>query len=156
MILYLDASAIVKQFIEEPGSQEIITVLQQAENIGTSIITKTETVAAISKSVRLGIVHQNIAVGLVQIFYQQWRQFFRVKLNEMLVARASTIAWDLGLRGYDAVHLSAALIWQESINTQVKMVTFDKQLWNATKKRGLAVLPHDLNAFLETADPDFF
>ncbi len=156
MILYLDTSAIVKQFIEEPGSQEVVTALQQAEIIGTAIITKTETIAAIAKTVRIGLVPQNIAEGLVQIFYQQWLQIFRIEVNEMLVARASMVAWDLGLRGYDAIHLAAALIWQESSNVEVKMFTFDKQLWNAAKKRDLDVFPQNLNAFLETADPNYF
>jgi hypothetical protein len=33
-----------------------------------------------------------------------------VQATEVLVARADELAWELGLRGYEAVHLASALV----------------------------------------------
>ncbi|MFW6136006.1 MAG: hypothetical protein ACOC7N_04210, partial [Chloroflexota bacterium] len=53
------------------------------------------------------------------------RDLVRVQATEMLVARADTLAWELGLRGCDAVHLASALWWQEGLDQPVAMVVFD-------------------------------
>jgi hypothetical protein len=45
------------------------------------------------------------------------------------------------MRGYDAVHLAAALIWQEALMLPVTLATYDKELADAGKKSGLKVLP---------------
>ncbi len=60
----------------------------------------------------------------------------------MTVARGDNLAWQLGLRGYDAIHLASAIILQEEINSPITMFTFDRQLWEAAKTVGLGTLPN--------------
>jgi hypothetical protein len=60
------------------------------------------------------------------------------------VAQAADLAWQHGLRGYDAVHLAAALTWCRSMESPALLATFDRQLWLAARRSGLAVLPSDL------------
>ena len=55
--------------------------------------------------------------------------------------RAETLAWDHGLRGYDAVQLAAALTWQESVGTEILLATFDQQLGEAAPKAGVKAWP---------------
>ncbi len=54
------------------------------------------------------------------------------------------MAWDYGLRGYDAVHLASALYWQESLRQRVVLATFDRELWRAGEAAGLGVWPSSL------------
>ena len=54
---------------------------------------------------------------------------------------AAHLAWEYGLRGYDATHFAAALIWQEMLEMPVTLATFDRELWLVAKKAGLAVWP---------------
>jgi hypothetical protein len=70
--------------------------------------------------------------------------YVRIRVTETLVARTDSLAWQYGLRGYDAVHLAAALLWQEGLEESVTLATFDRQLWEAGKQSGLAVFPADL------------
>lgn len=70
----------------------------------------------------------------------------RVQATELLVAQADALAWDLGLRGYGALHLASAVLWQEGMYKAVVFATFDRQLWRATGQQGLAALPEDLSA----------
>ena len=64
-------------------------------------------------------------------------------MDERLVARAETLAWEHGLRGYDAVHPAAALQWQERLNAQIVLVTFDRELWEAARRTGLETWPEE-------------
>ena len=59
------------------------------------------------------------------------------------MARADELACELGLRGCDAVHLASALVWQDGMEEGVTVATFDRQLWEAARNRGLAALPED-------------
>ncbi len=61
-----------------------------------------------------------------------------------MVAQAEGLAWEQGLRGYDAVHLASALLWQSSLSRPVTLATFDRQLWDAAQLVGLEVWPEAL------------
>ena len=64
-----------------------------------------------------------------------------IAMNEALVSRAEQMAWDYGLRGYDAVHLAAARVWHEEIGHPVVLATFDRELWKAASLAGLETWP---------------
>ena len=68
----------------------------------------------------------------------------RIPVNEALVSRAEKVAWDHGLRGYDAVQLAAALTWQDSVGQDVVFATFDRQLWDAASRAGVQAWPEKL------------
>lgn len=55
--------------------------------------------------------------------------------------RAEALAWDFGLRGYDAVQLASAITWQEAVGTEILLATFDQQLWDAAPKAGVKAWP---------------
>ena len=77
----------------------------------------------------------------LKAFRAEWPSLLAVQVTESLVVRADSLAWEHGLRAYDAVHLSAALIWQEALGEPVTVATFDKQLWQAANAVGLATWP---------------
>ena len=52
MILYLDASALVKRYVAEPGSVEVNEAISRAEVTGTALISRAEVAAALAKAVR--------------------------------------------------------------------------------------------------------
>ena len=149
MILYLDASALVKRYVAEPGTAEVAEAVVDAEAVGTSIISRAETIAALAKAIRIGVLEHDDASTAAQVFHSEWPRLIRVQATETLIARADTLAWELGLRGYDSVHLASALMWQESIEQELQLATFDLQLWGAANKRGLRTVPEDLAAFLK-------
>lgn len=149
MILYLDASALVKRYVAEMGSLEMSKAIAEAEIIGTVLISRAEVGAALAKAVRARRLTREGALTSLQIFRQEWRDIVRVQVTEMLVARADLLAWDHGLRGYDAVQLAAATLWQDAIGEVVTMATFDQQLWSAAGQMGLEPYPIDLPTLLE-------
>ena len=141
MILYLDASALVKRYVAERGSREVSELSAAAEIVATSVVSRAEVAAAFARAVRLRVLDGDGGRRAQRRFSREWPDFARVPVSEALVARAETLAWDHGLRGYDAVQLASALTWQESIGQDVVLGTFDGQLWKAGPEAGIGVWP---------------
>jgi predicted nucleic acid-binding protein len=148
VILYLAASALVKRYVAEPGSAEVSLAISQAKVSGTALVSRAEVAAALAKAVRVNALIQEEALSSLQVFQNEWPDLVRVQVTEMVVARAGTFAWDHGLRGYDAVHLAAASVWQDALGERVTLATFDRHLWTAAEPVGLEPYPADLPAML--------
>lgn len=141
MIAYLDASAMVKRYVAERGSTELVSLLRAAEAVGTAVITLAEVGAALARAARLRVVDAGAAEEAIARLREEWPDFIRLPITESLVDRAVDLAWRLGLRGYDAVQLAAAQDWQEALGETVTLATFDRQLWAAAPLAGLEAYP---------------
>lgn len=141
MIAYLDASALVKRYVFEAGSTQVNHLLAQVDVVGTAAISRAEVAAALAKAACMGVVDRSEAEAAVQVFRAEWADLVRLQLTEAILAQADTLAWEHGLRGYDAVHLATARFWQSSLGEPITLATYDRQLWQAGEVVGLAVWP---------------
>jgi uncharacterized protein len=144
MIAYLDASALVKRYISEVGSEAVAKLLTEAQAIGTASISFVEVAAALAKAVRLGGLDRQEAETAQRAFRGDWPDLMRLPVTQPLLDRAADLAWQFGLRGYDAVQLAAAAAWQEALEIPITLATFDRQLWQAAREAGLLAFPADL------------
>ncbi len=144
MNLYLDTSALVKRYVKEAGSEDVLDWMDLAKIIGTGLITRAEVAAAITRATRMKHLTAQISNKAMDKFRIEWVSFHRIPINEELVARADFLACQHNLRGYDAVHLAAALLWQEALMLPVTLATYDQELANAGKSSGLRALPEIL------------
>lgn len=144
MIAYLDASALVKRSLVERGSRETIALTAESEMTATSIVSRAEVAAGLAKAARMGLVTHGIVRNAQRAFTGDWPDLVRVPVTEALVERAEALAWEHGLRGYDAVQLASALTWQESVGEEIVLATFDQRLWEAAKRTGLKAWPEQL------------
>jgi predicted nucleic acid-binding protein len=141
VILYVDASALVKRYVAEAGTAAVESLLSAAVLAGTALISRAEVSAAICKAVRIGAVDRAAASKSVRLFRAQWPALFRLEVDGVVVERADFLAWEHNLRGYDAVHLACALLWQASLGETVTLATFDQDLWAGAREAGLEVWP---------------
>lgn len=144
MFLYLDSSALVKRYVHEPNSEEVIGLMARAAAVATSLVTRAEVAAALASAVRGGKVHSEDANRAHRRFLSEWQDFGRVPVTDTLVERAGTLAWDHGLRGYDAVQLAAALACEDMVSAlgvEVVVATFDRELHEAAARVGLNTWP---------------
>ena len=141
MIAYFDASALVKRHVEERGSRETLDFAARAEVVATSLISRAEVAAALAKAVRAKLLEEDEARQAQRAFAAQWPDIARIPVTEALVSRAETLAWEYRLRGYDAVQLASAVLFQESLGTAVRLATFGRQLWNAAQGVGFQPWP---------------
>lgn len=147
MIVYLDASALVKRYLVERGSPEVKALLAKAEAIGTSLISRAEVSAALAKAIRTHALAESQAETAVQLFRTDWPDLARIQLTEITIARADALAWKNGLRGYDSVHLASALLWQDVLGETITFATFDSNLWQAASRTGCIAWPEKLDLF---------
>ena len=144
MILYPDASAAVKRYVEEPGAAEIYRAMEQATVTGTVAISFAEICAALARAARVGALSESEAQTARERLYADRPSYARVQVTEELVVQAGELAWQHRLRGYDAVHLAAASVWRTRMAAAVTFATFDRALWKAAQFEGFEVLPPDL------------
>ncbi len=141
MIVYLDASALVKRYVAEAGSPEVDGLIGEGQAIGTAVISRAEVAAALARAVRIGLVAREAGAKALQAFNADWEHLVRLQLGEPLVARAAALAWEHGLRGYDSVHLASALAWSESLGETLAVATYYRELWRGARASGLSVWP---------------
>ncbi|MDX9991300.1 MAG: type II toxin-antitoxin system VapC family toxin [Anaerolineales bacterium] len=144
MILYVDTSALVKRYVLEPGSENVNALLEQAETVASVALTRVEMASALAKAARMNWVDIEEAQSAWQDFLSHWPSFVRLSLTQPLTERASRLSWEYGLRAYDATHLAAGLLWQETLEMPVNLATYDRELWLAGQKAGLSVWPENL------------
>jgi predicted nucleic acid-binding protein len=130
--LYLDASALVKRYVAEDGSELVREAMQQADGWFICRIGFVETIRAV------GLSAGTAATSAVR---QEWPAFGVVEVDERLAEHASSLALDRGLRSLDALHLAAALILP---GPGLTVATWDQRLHAAAAAEGLAVLPANL------------
>ena len=110
MFLYLDSSALVKRYIDEPHSDEVTHLMDQTLAIGTSAISRVEVGAALARAARANRLGAAGARGAQEQFAEDWPDLSKVPVTDTLLTRAERLAWKHGLRAYDAVQLAAALV----------------------------------------------
>ena len=145
MILYLDTSALVKRFIVEKGSADVNALISVADLVGSSIISQVEMASALGKALRMEWIDSTSAQSAYQDYLGQWQYFTRLMVSPGLIDRAAQLSWDFGLRGYDATHLASALFWQESLDMEIVLATYNRELWIAAKKSGIKIWPEILD-----------
>lgn len=141
MILYLDASALVKRYVQEKGSEQVNAWIGGAEMVITGLITRVEVSAAIARAGRMNLISPEQALAAISKFRLEWESFIRLPITENTVIRGDALACDYNLRGYDATHLACALIWQETLGAPVTLASFDSQLIEAAREVRMAYLP---------------
>jgi len=141
MILYLDASALVKRYIQEKASLDINAWIKAADMVVTGLITRVEVAAAIARAGRMTLITPDETLAALRQFRSEWESFHRLPIAENTVVRGDGLAVEHNLRGYDATHLACALIWQETLGMSVILASFDSQLIEAARAVQMAHLP---------------
>jgi len=137
--LYLDASALVKLYVEEWGRAALLAAIEEAEVVGTAMIAYVEARAAFSRRRREGALTRPGYLRCVREFDRDWPRYLRFELSEPLVFAAARMTARHGLRAYDAVHLASALLMRDRLG-DVLFACWDGNLNAAARRAGLALL----------------
>lgn len=146
MILYADTSALVKAVLLEVGTDRVAVWFGRAEQIASSAITYAEACAALGRRNRLHGTDRAVLQAQVATLDAHWSGFLVIPVDERSAGRA---ALEHGLRGMDAVQLSAALKLRASVteyapNAEVVFAAFDRRLLEAAEREGFATLGRPL------------
>ena len=143
-LLYVDTSALFKRYVEEDESEAVLARMEEAPTVGTVLITRVEVAAALARAVRELRMDQDEAHEAEREFLDDWGDFTRIGVTDALTVRAGGLAWEHGLRGYDAAQLAAALAWREiteRTDDEIVFACFDNELCEAATTEDLETWP---------------
>lgn len=153
---FLDTSALVKYYFEEPGSGWVKQLIEEwnegddapMNGIYVGDITTVEAPAAFAILHRNGFLSMRRRDDIVEAFLRDMQDlFWAVPVNPSIFMRALWLTQKYPLKAYDAVQLALASRVND-VSTERKspfvFVSSDKQLLTAAKAEDLAIdNPHD-------------
>ena len=153
-VYYFDASALVKLYIPERGSEWVDQIVNAYYGNGftnTIAIAKVgivEVAAAFARRYRMGDVSRKQWHNLYGSLMRDALERFETLLaDDVLVWEAATLTKSHPLRGYDAVHLATALVLNRKLLraglSGLTFVSADKTLCKAAEAEGLRVVNPD-------------
>lgn len=147
MNLYLDSSALLRQYLNRKGATETDAVRASAAEVGVASVTRVEVAAALNRLSFGGGIEAFDASRALGHLDDDLLDLWEIPINDDVLQRAYTLALRHRLKGYDAVQLAAASCWQEALGSPLTLATFDALLWAAAQAEGFTVWPPDLTLF---------
>lgn len=140
MILYLDTSALVKAYLTESFSQEVLTAMKHAEITASHRMAYVEAHATFSRVGREKKLSEQECLSVKKSFNQDWENYLHIENTQSLMLRAADLADAFALRAYDSVHLAAADELLRQSKQKITFACFDNQLNKAAHILGLLLL----------------
>jgi predicted nucleic acid-binding protein len=130
--LYVDTSALLKRYVDEPDSPLADALLSSDPVLVTSWVTLVE----LRRNVARLVVAADLPAARAQLA-RELDEFSMVAVDETVCRAAADIAEVLGVRSLDAVHLACA---QRLQVPGLSFLTFDLRQAQAARSLGFAVL----------------
>ena len=135
MIAYFDTSAFLKLLVAEPGSGTVGQAWTGADAVTSCLLLYPEARAGLAAALRGGRIRQPEYPVLKAHLDELWADVVALEVTRVVTMAAGDVAEGQRLKGYDAVHLSAALRAQPDV-----LVTSDADLLRAADGCGLATI----------------
>ena len=132
MTLYVDSSALLKRYIDEPDSDSATLILQSDPVLVTSWITVVETRRNLARLLTGGD-----RVAALRAAERDFDAMALMTCDGAISTAAAMIGEALGTRSLDAIHLASA---QRLMIESLGFVTFDLRQAQAARALGLRVL----------------
>ena len=134
MIVYVDTSVLIKLVIQEAGSEAAAELWDLADGVVAAEIGYVEARAALAAARRDGRLSSRQLAAAKRSVEALWSQVAVVTIDRELITDAGRLAEEEALRGYDAVHLAAALLVEAEV-----VASADVELLAAARRQGLHV-----------------
>jgi uncharacterized protein len=130
--LYVDSSALLKRYVQEPDSEAAESLLRS----DSSLLTARHTIVEVRRSLAR-LLDEPDAAAIRAAFGQDLEALSIVELDSATCDSAAAIAEVTGARTLDALHLAAA---QRVGGAAVPFLTFDPRQAQAARSLGLTVI----------------
>jgi len=149
---FLEATAFAKLFVQEPGTDALIRLMEAVEDNRKLISSSTplEVYAAIRRRERSGGISAEDTNAALDILRLEAARMVQEPLNPAVLEAARQLLDRTNLRWPDALQLGAALVAREMFQgTEIIFVSASLQLLEAAKAEGF----HVLDPTKETVEP---
>ena len=139
-MIYLDSSALVKQYYDEPGSGKIRPLFLESTMMATASLSYAEVFSALNRKLRQNVFSSEQYRRAVEAFDVDWKHLDVVPLYEEVLKRARAALENHDLRAGDAVQLASALVLAASASAPIEFASADRKLNAAAGAEGLSLL----------------
>ena len=136
MKLYLDTSALVKLYVDEPGSRDVIEAVAEADVVATSVVAYPEARAAFARREREGYLRASEHTRLVKGLDADLDRLILVELRPSVMRLAGRLAAARHLRGFDAIHLASLVTFNDLFGGRTAFLCYDDRLIRAAVGEG--------------------
>ena len=143
-MLYLDSSALVKNYLAEAGSAAVTAAAAAAASVASSIVAYAETRAAFARALREGRIDAASHATAVRLLDTDWAQYAIVVADMARMREAARLIDQHSrhaLRAFDAIHLASALLLVAGQAGSIMFACWDQRLWRAARDEGFTMLP---------------
>ena len=137
MTLFCDTSALIKLYVREPFTEEMLAAAAAVPSLAVCRIAWAEAMAALARRSRESPVDAEVIDAVRQRLRADWGDYVIVEVTQALVELAGDYADTFALRGYDSVQLAAAKTLSEATRAPVQFACFDRRLAKAARVLGL-------------------
>ena len=132
MKTFFDSSAFAKRYVEEPGSQTVDLLCQEATEVALSVLCVPEIISALIRRVREDLLTHRQYREAKQSLAQDIRDAVIVNLVPQVVSTCTKVLEASPVRAADALQIACAIEWETEL-----FVSADKRQISAAKKAGL-------------------
>jgi predicted nucleic acid-binding protein len=134
MRLFFDASAFVKRYVTEPGSEEVVSLCDSAGDIALSILCPVEILSAASRLQREGRISARQYATIKTEMLKDIRDVTLIPIDTTVVRNSITVVETSPLKALDSLHIACAMQWKPDY-----FISSDVQQITSAKKMGLKV-----------------
>jgi predicted nucleic acid-binding protein len=137
-MLYLDASALVKRYIDEPGTLAVAARFESGERIFTSALSYAEILTAFGRRYQQGELARTDFESKREDFLRDWMfSLIVLELDTRSMSSLGSLVTRFALKAGDAVHLSAAL-WLRDAWVGIPRATGEQKIEFGVADKSLA------------------
>lgn len=135
MIVFFDASALVKRYVEEEGSSRVRRLFR--ETVAVSRLSAVEIASALARRTREGDLSARDRDRLLAALARDLEGLHVVELTAAVAEAATAHLARHPLRAGDAVQLASATLVRDRLRRPVQLLSFDDRLTRAGEAEGL-------------------
>jgi predicted nucleic acid-binding protein len=141
-LLYLDTSALVKLYVIEEGTEQMLAIAHPDANNQLAILAlaRVEFRAALRRRQQMGDIPAETSDDLIKMFQGHCNSVLQVQpINELVLEAAIGVVDRQTLRAYDALQLGGCLALRRALELEddLQFVCADAKLVDAARDEGL-------------------
>ena len=137
---YFDTSALIKRYVREPGSAQVVALLRRHDLL-SSAITPVEIMSALGRRRRDRDLSEDAFTATVNRVRSERLHWELIEVGETVLRRAEEmVQGSVPMRSLDAVHIASLMAFQSASGIRSPFVTGDGRQREAATFLGLEII----------------
>jgi uncharacterized protein len=129
---FFDSSAFAKRYIDEPGSEAVDAICEEATELALSVVCVPEIISALNRCLREGSLSRQQYKEAKHRLAEDVEDAVIVNLTPPVLSACTAVLEESPVRAMDAMHIACAVAWEAEL-----FVSADKRQIAAAAKAGL-------------------